>query len=82
MDTIGWLGSVLLALCGLPQAILAIKEGHSKGISWWFLGMWGVGEVLVLVYILPLNQVPLILNYAVNIVFVAIILKYKIKPRV
>jgi len=81
MEWLGWIGGLLLALCGLPQAVKTFLDGHSDGVSWWFLIMWFVGEVLVLIYIIPSGQLPLIVNYAVNIIFAAIILKYKIKPK-
>lgn len=81
METIGWLGSVLLALCGFPQAVKSWQDGHSRGLSWMFLLMWTFGEILVFVYILPTGKIPLILNYGINIIFVGVIIKYKLRPR-
>jgi len=40
-----------------------------------------LGEVLVLIYVLPLGQMPLIINYALNIILAGAILWYKIWPR-
>lgn len=37
MKTIGWIGSILFALCGLPQAIHSMRHGHSDGLTWGFL---------------------------------------------
>jgi len=81
METIGWIGSILLAFCGLPQAIESFKTKNSDGLTWGFLIMWGVGELFTIVYIIPKWHWPLIFNYTANIIFISIILYYKIKPR-
>jgi uncharacterized protein with PQ loop repeat len=81
METIGWIGSILLAFCGLPQAIESFKTKNSDGLTWSFLIMWGVGEIFTVIYIIPKWHWPLIFNYTANIMFVGIILYYKIKPK-
>ncbi len=43
--------------------------------------MWGVGEVLTLVYVLPKMEIPLLFNYAANIVFLLVITYFKVWPR-
>lgn len=43
--------------------------------------MWGAGEVLTLVYVFPKMELPLMFNYAANIVFISIITYYKVRPR-
>lgn len=78
MDNIGWIGSLLLAFCGLPQAITAIKTKSGKGISWIFLIMWFIGELFTLIYIWPKSDMPLIINYSANLAFLLIIIYYKI----
>ena len=80
IETMGWLGGVLLAACGLPQAIKSYKQKHSYGLSIWFLLMWLLGEVFVLIYVLPKWHWPLIFNYSANIVLVLIILYFKLRP--
>ena len=80
METIGWLGSILLAFCGLPQAIESYKTKNSDGLTWGFISMWFVGEILTVIYIIPKWHWPLIFNYTANIIFLSIILYYKIKP--
>jgi len=77
----GWLGSMCLAVCGIPQAVTCYKQGHSDGISPTFLWLWVAGEVFASCYILATHNWPLIINYAVNTVVVGIILKYKYFPR-
>jgi uncharacterized protein with PQ loop repeat len=81
METIGWIGSILLAFCGLPQAVESYKTKNSDGLTWGFLGMWGMGEIFTIIYILPKWHWPLIFNYTANIIFISIILNYKIKPK-
>lgn len=80
MDTIGWIGSILLAFCGLPQAIEAYKTKQAKGITWGFIITWFTGELLTLVYIIPKMELPLLFNYSANILFLSVIMYYKIKP--
>jgi uncharacterized protein with PQ loop repeat len=81
METIGWIGSILLAFCGLPQAIESYKTKNSDGLTWGFLIMWGVGEIFTIIYILPKWHWPLIFNYTANLIFISVILYYKIKPK-
>ena len=84
IEIIGWLGAALLALCGAPQAWQSFQNQHSDGISWYFIGMWGGGEALLLLYIFttmgitPLS-IPLLANLGVNLFFVGVIAWYRIK---
>ncbi len=77
----GWLGSALFAICGLPQALQSIKDGHSRGLNWFFLLAWLFGEVFTIIYIWPKMDLPLLANYSVNLIFLMIMLKYKIWER-
>lgn len=77
MEVIGWVGSIMLALCGLPQAIKSYRTKSSKDISIWFLVLWLLGEVLTLVYVFPKLDWPLIMNYSFNIGLICVILKYR-----
>jgi len=81
MEWLGWLGGVLLALCGLPQSIRSYLDGHSDGISWGLILLWFFGEIFTLLYVIPKGHLPLIFNYVGNIIFVGIIIRYKIWPR-
>ena len=81
METIGWIGSILLAFCGLPQAIESYKTKCSDGLTWGFLFMWLSGEILTFLYVLPKLDLPLIFNYSANIIFLIIILYFKIFPK-
>lgn len=76
-----WTGSTLLSFCAFPQVVRCCLQGHAHGISWTFLLMWLIGEIFLLIYMLPKGDIPLIANYLLNIVFLAIIIRYKVKPR-
>lgn len=81
METLGWIGSILLAFCGLPQAIESYKTKSSAGLTWGLLAMWFMGEVFTFAYILPKMDLPLLFNYTANIIFLAIIIYYKLFPK-
>lgn len=77
IEAIGWLGTQLLAFCGLPAAIQVISQGHAVGYSGAFLAMWGIGEVLCLVYTWhKYKDLPLLVNYSLNLAFISIIVYY------
>lgn len=78
MEIISWIGSLLLAMCGLPLAIEAIKTKQCN-ISNSFLAMWGLGELFVVIYTVYKNESALTFNYISNIVFISILLYYKVK---
>lgn len=81
METIGWIGSALFAMCGVPQAIQCYRAGHARGLAWGFLGMWFFGEILTLAYILPKLDWPLIFNYTFNLALLLVIIRYKLLPK-
>lgn len=81
MDIFGYIGSICLALCAIPQAWLCYKQGHSEGISIYFLLLWTFGEIFTLVYVIYNIDIPLILNYVANLLFLSVIWKYRFYPR-
>ena len=81
MELIGYIGSIMLAVCGLPQAIESYKTKSSEGLTWGFIGLWFVGEIFTFIYILPKMDLPLLINYSSNIIFLSVIIYYKIKPK-
>lgn len=78
LQFLGWLGSILLAFCGLPQAISSWRKKSSHGVTWGLLIMWGLGEIFTLIYVIPKMDMPLLLNYTANILFLTVIVYYKI----
>ena len=81
-DLVGWIGSLMLAVCAVPQAYKSYKEGHSEGLSWGLLTLWGAGELLTLAYVLPKMDLPLIVNYLTNILLIGVMVKYKLYPKI
>lgn len=77
IDSLAWVGSILLALCGAPLAYQAYINKHAEGINWVFLHMWFWGELFVWVYVIRDVDWPLIFNYTANIIFILIIAYYK-----
>ena len=81
MEIIGYIGSILLAICGLPQAIESYKTKSSEGLTWGFILLWFFGEIFTFAYILPKMDLPLLINYSANLIFLIIILYFKIFPK-
>jgi uncharacterized protein with PQ loop repeat len=78
METIGYLGGVLLAICGIPEVIRTIKGGTCH-LGWSFLLLWFFGEFFMEIYAFSLKDFPLLFNYTFNLVLVGIMLYYKVK---
>ena len=79
IEVVGWVGAICFALCGLPQAVHSYRTKASHGVTWGMLGLWTVGEILTLWYILATTaQGPLILNYVFNLACLGVIIRYKI----
>jgi len=82
-DTIGWIGSIAFALCGLPQAWECFKNGNARGINPYFIGLWLIGEICYVVSVLlKFGWVHwMMFNYAVNIVSITVITFYLVRDR-
>ena len=66
-----WLGSLLLSLCGVPLAWNAWRDARTtRGLSWVFLAMWGIGEFLMFAGLVHVVSVPVLANYLANAVIV------------
>ena len=44
IEVIGYIGGLAFALCGFPQVLQCYRQGHAKGMSVAFLGLWATGE--------------------------------------
>jgi len=82
MESVGWLSSILLGLCGLPMAVEAIYEGTASTVNSLFLWMWFCGEIAGLAYTIYLLNPALILNYAFNSFLIILVIRYKYFPRI
>ncbi len=78
LSNIGWIGSFLLGICGIFEVFRSFKSKKCF-LGWGFLTFWGLGEILLLIYVVPKFDYPLIVNYAANVVFASILIFYKIR---
>jgi uncharacterized protein with PQ loop repeat len=80
-ETIGWIGNILFAICGIPQVIKTFRTKSAKDLNITFLCLWFAGELLTFLYIVIGDletasfHFPLYFNYIVNI-FMACFLLY------
>jgi uncharacterized protein with PQ loop repeat len=85
IELLGWIGGIFLSICAFPQVYKTYNEHSATGLSLWMLILWWVGEVCTLGYVLYTNiqvgdfQLPLIINYIVNIVMVVYLIYAKVK---
>ena len=77
----GWISSIAFGICAIPQAMMSYKDGHSNGMSNGLLTLWMIGETTGLMYAVGLNELPLMLNYGANALFVGVVMHYKFFPR-
>jgi len=90
IEVVGWLGSIMFSICGLPQLIKTWKSKRVDDLSALFLWLWFWGEIFTLIYILIGDiaqanyHIPLYFNYAINILIVFYLLyakyTYKVEP--
>ncbi len=77
-ELIGVIGSLLLSIAGIPEVIRTIKDRRCHlGLN--FLSIWFAGEIFMLIYVIPLKDIPLLLNYVFNFFVVAIMFVYKVR---
>jgi uncharacterized protein with PQ loop repeat len=81
MELLGYIGSICFAICGLPQAIQSYKDKHSDGVNTAFLMLWLIGEICTLAYAFTKDVPPLIINYLGNLIFISVIVYYKLFPK-
>jgi uncharacterized protein with PQ loop repeat len=81
LETMGWIGSMMLAFCALPQAVQSWRTKSSGGVTWGLLVMWAIGEVFTFIYVWPKADMPLLVNYSANIAFLSVIMYYKVFSR-
>lgn len=81
MTALGIIGAVCFSLCAVPQAWQCYRQGHARGLSWAFLGLWTVGEVATMVYVFVEHADAILLaNYAANLAALLVIITYKLRP--
>lgn len=80
---IGFIAAFCFIVCGLPQVLLCIKQGHGEGLSKSFMWLWLLGELAQIFYaVFGLNyNIPLLLNGIFCFVICIIIMYYIYFPR-
>lgn len=81
-EIFGFMSTLCLALCGIPQTYTCFKTGNAKGLSVLFLFAWCAGEILLIPYAIYLDwAVPILINASINLIIVITIFKYYYFPR-
>lgn len=81
IEVFGWIGAICLAICGLPQAIQAIKHKHANGVTWGLISLWGFGDLFQLIYVTYKQDWPIVVNCFFNLVIILVIAYYKQFPK-
>lgn len=77
---LGYLGALSLGLCAAPLVWRTVRDGHARGVDPWFLGLWLLGEAVMLAHVsLVGSSWPVFVNYAANVGMVGLIGWYKVK---
>lgn len=72
MEIIGWIGSILLTFCVVPQVVKTYRTKLAGDFSFSSLTMWLFGEVFAFIYLFNDGyqschfQYPLLTNYFLN----------------
>lgn len=83
-EVVGWIGSLLFAVCALPQVIHTFKTRKTDDVNELFLWFWFLGEIFTFSYVVVDDiasenyHIPLYFNYAFNLLmlFYLIYAKY------
>lgn len=75
-----YIGNFLLALCSVPLAYSAWKNGRIN-IPFLFLAMWTLGEMLVFIYVMSRGEWALAMNYLANILLLSVVWQYRTNER-
>lgn len=82
LELLGWLGSILLALCAVPEVISSYKTKRC-GLTWGFLWIWYFGEIFTAIPVVLKIQEPfLVFNYLANIGLISYLIWIKFREKV
>jgi uncharacterized protein with PQ loop repeat len=71
IETLGWIGTFLLALCGLPQLIKTATTKNTTGLSLLMLVACLLGEIFIGIFIYyTAFEWQLFFNFSVNALIV------------
>ena len=78
MELLGWISSIALSVCALPQVWYTIKTHDTSSFTWSFLWLWCLGDAGLLIYTWGMNSWALSFNYALNALAIGVILSFKV----
>lgn len=78
VTSIGLLGATLTTFSSIPQVLKIFKTKRTKDISLITYLMLNIGILSWLIYGVLINDIPLILANTISLIFVSIILIFKI----
>lgn len=73
---VGWIASFCFMFSGAPAAYEAYMTKICT-VPFGTLLLWTIGEICALFYILPKKDLPLLVNYVVNLLFIGIMWYYR-----
>ena len=75
IKAIGWIASFCFCFSGLPAAIESYQT-KTCTVPTGTLILWTVGEICAIIYIVPKRDLPLIVNYSINLMFLSVMWFY------
>lgn len=84
INAVGWLGSILFALCAVPQVYTTWTTHDVSGLSLVFVLMWFAGELFSAIYLVwddikhNTRHYPIYFNYTLNTACVTYLLFAKL----
>jgi MtN3 and saliva related transmembrane protein len=82
IEIIGYLGTLIMACNGMPQLYKTLKTKNVESLSLGMLFCWAIGGILLLTYVaLSTRNIPLLINYTINILVPATLLYLYFKYR-
>lgn len=81
ISLLGYVSGICVALCGFPETVRTYRRKQCH-LGWGMLLLWFFGEIGLTIYELYSidPSPPLLLNYILNIIFISIMIYYKV-PR-
>lgn len=77
MNTLGWLGGILLAGCAIPEVFCSWRT-KTCNISHGMLWTWYLGEIFIVIPVVAKGMDGfLIFNYLANVFMISILIYYK-----
>lgn len=81
VDACGWIGALSFSIYSIPQAVEALKVGHTEGLSTGMVLLLFFGALCSLIYIIPSFSSPLFYNFSISLMAATTIARYHFFPR-